>query len=141
MSTSLDSLRERFRKDVTPLDIAAGILFFFGKIEFTTSYERLNSAFYKEKDNPLLGEFRFREGGSYPYSALLENVFSRLSKSGLISCLNPDYRLFEIGEKQLERIEKGVLKKFSKEKIRDLKSLSQRIKKNLGPNNSRALDQ
>jgi len=131
LEASLESLKKKFESEVTPMDVIAGILYFFGETEFSTNYERLNNAFYKEKENQFLKEFRFREGGPYPYSELLDNVFSRLSVSGLLGCQNPDYRQFTMNENQIKRIEKGPLKKFSSGQIIELKSLSRRIKENL----------
>lgn len=131
MNTSLESLKKRFQEDITPLDVTAAIIYFFGENEFTTSYEKLNRAFQKEKKSEFLREFRFLEGGSYPYSELLDSVFSRLSISGLLGCQNPDYRKFFLRQDQLERIEKGSLKKFSPKQIKELKSLSSSILKSL----------
>jgi len=128
---SLESLKKKFQEDITPLDVTAAILYFFGDIEFTTSYEKLNRAFYKERENPLLREFRFLEGGPYPYSELLDSVFSRLSISGLLGCRNPDYRKFFVQKNQRDRIENGILKKFSPDQVEELKSLSNCILKSL----------
>ena len=131
MSTSLESLKKRLQEDITPLDIAAAILYYFGEVEFTTDYEKLNRAFYKERKNKFLKEFRFLEGGSYPYSELLDSIISRLSISGLLGCQNPDYRKFFIRKEQIERIEAGALRKFSEEQKREIESLSNRILRQL----------
>jgi len=131
VSTSLESLKKRLQEDITPLDIAAAILYYFGEVEFTTDYEKLNRAFYKERKNKFLKEFRFLEGGSYPYSELLDSIISRLSISGLLGCQNPDYRKFFIRKEQIERIEAGALRKFSEEQKREIESLSNRILRQL----------
>ena len=128
----LASFRKKIQEDITPLDVVASILYFFGDdAKFTTNYEKLHQAFFRMKENLLLKEFQFREGGPYPYSELLENVFSRLAISGLLGCQNPDYRQFTINKGQRGRIEAGSLKKFSGEQIRELKSISREIQENL----------
>lgn len=109
----LELLKTELQKNITPLDIVGAILFFFEKDEFSTDYEKLHEAFYKVKDSPLLDEFSFRKGGPYPYSELLENIFSRLTISGLLGCKNPDYRKFTISQKQRKRIKNGILNNFS----------------------------
>lgn len=131
MHPTLESLKERFQKDVTPLDVVASILYFFEKDEFSTDYGMLHKAFYKVRDNGILKEFTFRKGGPYPYSELLENVFARMTLSGLLGCQNPDYRQFTIDKKQRKRIKEGLLKKFSKSQKKDLESLSLKIQKSL----------
>jgi hypothetical protein len=127
VSTSLGSLKKRLQEDITPLDVAAAILYYFGEVEFTTDYEKLNRAFYKERENEFLKEFRFLEGRSYPYSELLDSIISRLSISGLLGCQNPDYRKFFIRKEQIERIAAGSLRKFSEKQKQEIKSLSNKI--------------
>lgn len=128
---ALEVLKKEMQEDITPLDVVAGILYFFVEEEFPTDYEKLHRAFYKVKDNELLKEFSFRKGGPFPYSELLENVFSRLTISGLLGCRNPDYDRFTIEKKQRERIARGSITKFSSEKKKKLASLSKRIQKDL----------
>lgn len=123
----LEVLKKELQKNITPLDVVGGILFFLEEDEFSTDYEKLHKAFYKVKDNNLLNEFSFRKGGPFPYSELLENIFSRLTISGLLGCSNPDYRKFTISGKQRKRIEEGILNKFSKSQKKDLASISKRI--------------
>ena len=130
MSETLAALKERFRKDITPLDVVAGIVYYFGTIEFSTSYEDLNRAFSQEKNDPFLKEFKFKVG-AYPYSELLESVFSRMTNAGLLSRSNPDLRQYEIKQKHISRIEAGVLTKFSDTQKRGLRELSTRILRNL----------
>lgn len=127
----MTALKEKFQKDITPLDIVAGIVYFFGRTVFSTGYEKLNRAFYGEKDNPLLKEFKFKEMGPYPYSELLESVFSRLSNAGLLTRNNPDLEQYEIKQKHIERIEAGSLTKFSNPQLIELEALSVRIHRNL----------
>ena len=128
VADSLLSLKEEFEREITPLDVLAGVLYFFGdNVEFTTNYEKIHRAFNELRDTPLLKEFIFLGGGPYPYSELLENVFSRLSISGLIRCENPDYRRFRITEEQRRRIEESVLKKFSNSQREQLREISRHI--------------
>ena len=126
-------LRKSIERDITPLDVIAGILFHFeDNATFTTNYEKLHRAFYAVKNYPLLKEFKFLERGVYPYSELLESVFSRLAISGLLSCLNPDYRQYTLNNDQRERIRIGILKKFDPRQMEELKSIGQEILSNLG---------
>lgn len=131
LELALESLKERFQKDVTPLDVVTGIVYFFKKDEFSTDYGKLHKAFYKVRGNGFLKEFTFRKGGPYPYSELLENVFARMAISGLLGCQNPDYRQFTITREQRKRIREGLLKKFSRSQKKELKSLSLKIQKKL----------
>lgn len=130
LSETLAALKERFHKDITPLDVVAGIVYYFGTTEFSTGYEKVNRAFYQERNDPLLQEFKFKVG-PYPYSELLESVFSRMTNAGLLSRSNPDLRQYEVKQKHVDRIEAGILTKFSEEQQRELRDLSRRIRRNL----------
>lgn len=129
---TLNSIKRKLQEDITPFDVVAGVIYFLGKDEpFPTNYEKLHSAFYAERNNPFLKEFKFREGGPYPYSELLESVFSRLAISGLLGCENPDYRQFVTNEHQLKEIKLSSLRKFSKKQQEELRTLSLRIQEKL----------
>jgi hypothetical protein len=125
-------IERKLQEDITPFDVVAGVIYFFGEDKpFPTNYEKLHRTFYAEKNNPFLKEFRFREGGPYPYSELLESVFSRLAISGLLGCQNPDYRQFITNKRQLNEIRRSSLRKFSKEGQQELKFLSLQIQRKL----------
>jgi hypothetical protein len=128
---SLELLKNEMKNDITPLDVISSVLYYLKEDEFSTNYEKIHRAFFKVKDSELLKEFAFRTSGPYPYSELLENVFSRLTISGLLGCRNPDFERFTIEEKQRKRIEKGALRKFSEEQKKELASISKIIRKDL----------
>jgi hypothetical protein len=132
LEVTKEQLKQKFQEEITPLDIVSGVIYFFGKnASFPTNYKKLHSAFFAEKNNELFREFKFRENGPYPYSELLESVFSRIAIAGLLGCRNPDYRSYIVTSTQLKRIEKTSLKKFSETQCRELKAASQRIKMKL----------
>jgi len=128
----IETLKENMNKTIFPLDVIAGILYYFGKdVEFSTNHERIQRAFYKHKEDPILGAFKFKKGGPYPYSELLENTFTRITISGLLSCYNPDYKIFKINEGQIDRINNNSLNKFKPELRERLKKISEEIHNDL----------
>jgi hypothetical protein len=132
VQVSKEDFKRKLQEDQTPFDVVASIIYFFGKdASFSTDYKKLHSAFYAERKNDFIKEFRFKEAGPYPYSELLESVLSRIAISGLLSCQNPDYRKYEVTTRQLDRIKSSSLKKFSAEQLEELEALSKRIKENL----------
>lgn len=132
MQVSKESLKQKLQEDIAPLDVVAGVIYFFGKdASFTTNYKKLHEAFYAERNNSLIKEFRFKESVPYPYSELLESVFSRIAISGLLGCKNPDYSKYTVTSVQLNKIRSSILPKFSETQQQELKSLSQRIQANL----------
>ena len=132
MEVSRENMKQRLQEEITPLDVVAGVIYFFGKdASFPTDYKSLHKAFFSEKDNALFKEFKFKETGPYPYSELLESVFSRIAISGLLGCKNPDYRSYTVTSGQIRKIKSSSLGKFSKPQLLQLKCISQRIKSNL----------
>lgn len=117
--------------DPTPLDVIAGILSYFDEEEFTTDFEKIHSQFFEFREVELFKEFSFRDNGIYPYSELLEDIFSRLSVSGLLTCQNPIYQRFEIKERQKEIIRRTSLRKFNEPQKRELERISKIIQKSL----------
>jgi hypothetical protein len=132
LEVTKQELKKRLQDEITPFDVVAGVIYFFGKdSSFSTNYKKLHKAFYTEKNSELFNEFKFRESRPYPYSELLESVFSRIAISGLLGCKNPDYRSYTVTDVQIKRIESTSLKKFSAVQIEELKQASCRIKKSL----------
>ncbi len=132
MEITREQLKQKFQDEITPLDVVAGVIYFFGKdTTFSANYKQLHKAFFAERNNYLFKEFKFRENGPYPYSELLETVFSRIAIAGLLGCKNPDYQSYIVSDKQLKRIASGSLCKFSEKQQIELKQASQRIKSNL----------
>jgi hypothetical protein len=127
-----EAFKKRLQEDITPLDVVAGILYYFGEgATFPTDYQKLHESFYAERANSLVQEFKFKESGPYPYSELLESVFARIAISGLLGCKNPDYSKYTVSSAQLKKIETSALKKFSQDKKEELRELSQRIRTRL----------
>ena len=125
------AFKARIVVDPTPLDVIAGILSYFDKEEFTTDFDKIHSQFFAFRDEELFKEFSFKDNGIYPYSELLEDIFSRLSVSGLLTCQNPIYQRFEIKEKQKEIIRKTSLRKFSDPQKQELERISKIIQRSL----------
>ncbi len=127
------NFKRKIDADITPLDVLEGILFYFNekKSKFTTNNEKIHKAFYDFRDDDLFKEFSFLDGGLYPYSELLDNLFSRLSISGRLNCQNPVYQIFEIDKKQKNLIKKTSLKKFKIEQKERLKKISEVIQNKL----------
>jgi hypothetical protein len=129
---SRELLKQKLQEDITPLDVVASVIYFFGEnASFPTNYKKLHQAFFVEKKSKFFKEFNFKESGPYPYSELLESVFSRIAISGLLGCKNPDFRKYIMTSDQLRKIKAGSLKKFSETDQEELKVLSQRIQANL----------
>lgn len=122
---SLDELRSRIQTTKTPLDIVASILYFFRESDaIPTNFEKIHRAFNAVKHEIYFNEFTFTNKGLYPYSPLLENIFSRLAISGLISCFNPIYEKYRIDEVQKSKIQRISLSKFDPEEQRTLERIS-----------------
>lgn len=122
---SLDELRSRIQTIKTPLDVVASILYFFRESdEIPTNFEKIHRAFNAVKHEIYFNEFTFNSKGLYPYSPLLENIFSRLAISGLISCFNPVYEKYRIDEAQKRKIQRISLSKFDPEEQKSLEKIS-----------------
>jgi hypothetical protein len=128
----IESFKDENKKDKTPLDILAMILYFFGdEAQFTTDYKELHEAFYEFRNEKYFKEFTFKQTGLYPYSELLEKTMSQLSIAGLLNCFNPVYRKFEISKESRERIEKSSFIKFTEEERKELREISEKIQSKL----------
>jgi hypothetical protein len=128
----IKTFKDENKKDKTPLDTLAMILYYFGdESEFTTDYKELHEAFYEFRNEKYFKEFTFKETGLYPYSELLEKIMSQLSIAGLLNCFNPVYRKFEISKESRERIEKSSFIKFNDEERKELREISKQIQSKL----------
>jgi len=105
-------------------DIVCAILLLSSKDQFVGNQRYLQEAFWKLKDKyeDIFKGLIFSVD-LYPYSQLLERVFSRLELSRIISFDNPDYKSFILTPNGRDYIEKKVLPIFSNEECKVLENI------------------
>lgn len=114
-------------------DRISAILFLCSKSEFKGNQRTLQEAVFqlKRKYKDFFDEFVFSVD-LYPYSQLLERVFSRLELSRIISFDNPDYRYFVLTSNGKEYIQRNVMHVFSPEDQKILKEIAKDFEQIVG---------
>lgn len=85
------------RPELVPSDILAVILARLDSTRFTANAKTIHTTFARAKRHyPLLSAFNFTSSEVYPFSRELEDSFSILQRSRMISRQNPDYAVYEL---------------------------------------------
>ncbi|NIO36226.1 hypothetical protein GTO27_00820 [Candidatus Bathyarchaeota archaeon] len=113
-------------------DIICGLLFLCSKHEFKGNQRYLQETIFelKRKHGGVFDDFVFSED-LYPYSQLLERVFSRLELSRIISFDNPDYKYFVLTPNGRNYIEKKIMPLLS-DKLEILRNIAEDFEKAVG---------
>lgn len=78
--------------------IAGTIALLGSKYNFPADTEKIHRAFYQICEKGLFDkdEFRFRTGGDFPKSPILESIIDNLCISRLIECMGPDMKHYQV---------------------------------------------
>lgn len=122
---------DEIRNQKTPDDIVAVMLSFLKKENIPANFKTIHSsvAILREKHPHLLNRFTFSSTDIYPFSRLLERVFFRLQNSGMISTVNPDFKVCIISKESKNYIKKNILPIFSDDEINEIKKMSSEFEK------------
>lgn len=86
----------------------------------------------KNKNIAFLDEFVFKNSGTYPYSALLERILTRMTISRVFTSISPDYTEYKLADGTAKYINEKITPKLTPENYNILKQLASQLKQLVG---------
>ncbi len=75
----------------------------------------------------ILSDFRFDRRGTFPYSRTIDQAFSNLETSKILSRTNPDFDRFEVTKNLKQYYEKHVEYKLSPTQLEETKKIAAKL--------------